>query len=133
MTERRRSGKGNPNPSPATRFGAGNKANPNGKTSAQKKAEMRAGELAAKIQMRMLKALNDAIDADHDMALSAIASDPLRLIKDAMDREYGTATQRVDNTSSDGSMSPKAGIDLSKAPPDLLEWIVAQSDATKSE
>jgi len=133
MTEKRRSGKGNPNPSPATRFGAGNRANPNGKTSAQKKAEMKAGELAAKIQMRMLNALSDAIDADPDKALAAIAADPLRLIKDAMDREYGTATQRVDNTSSDGSMTPRSSIDLSKAPPELLEWIVAQSDAAKSE
>jgi len=94
---------------------------------------MKAGELAAKIQMRMLNALSDAIDADPDKALAAIAADPLRLIKDAMDREYGTATQRVDNTSSDGSMTPRSSIDLSKAPPELLEWIVAQSDAAKSE
>ncbi len=34
----------------------------------------------------------------------------------------------ADLTSSDGSMTPKPAIDLSKAPPELLEWIVAQSD-----
>lgn len=41
--------------------------------------------------------------------------------------------QEVDHTSSDGSMTPKAGVDLSKAPPELLEWIVAQADAAKTE
>lgn len=96
MTEKRGKPRGNPNPSPATRFGAGNNANPAGKTSAQKKAEMKAGELAAQIQMRMLEALNDAIASDPDKALSAIASDPLRLIKDAMDREFGTAVQKAE-------------------------------------
>lgn len=102
MTEKRGKPRGNPNPSPATRFGAGNNANPAGKTSAQKKAEMKAGELAAQIQMRMLEALNDAIASDPDKALSAIASDPLRLIKDAMDREFGTATQKVEASGPDG-------------------------------
>lgn len=68
---------------------------------------MKAGELAAQIQLRMLEALNNAVSADDASALQAIAADPLRLIKDAMDREFGTAVQKVDNTSSDGSMSPK--------------------------
>ena len=94
MTERRGKPRGNPNPSPATRFGAGNNANPAGKTSEQKKAEYKAGELAAKIQMRMLEALSEAIYADPDKALAAISSDPLKLIKDAMDREFGTAVQK---------------------------------------
>ena len=39
-------------------------------------------------------------------------------------------TNNLDHTSSDGSMTPKPGIDLSKAPAELLEWIVAQNDAT---
>jgi tRNA threonylcarbamoyladenosine modification (KEOPS) complex Pcc1 subunit len=107
MMEKRKSGKGNPNPSPATRFQAGERANPNGKTSEQKRAEMKAGEIAAQIQLRMLQALNNAVSADDAAALQAIAADPLRLIKDAMDREYGTAVQKVDNTSSDGSMTTK--------------------------
>jgi hypothetical protein len=106
MMENRKSGKGNPNPSPATRFKVGDRPNPAGKTSEQKKAEMKAGELAAQIQMRMLEALNNAVLHDDAQALQAIAADPLRLIKDAMDREFGTAVQKVDNTSSDGSMAP---------------------------
>ena len=39
--------------------------------------------------------------------------------------------QAHDHTSSDGSMTPKPSVDLSKAPPELLEWIVAQGDASK--
>ena len=86
-------GKGKP---PRNRRFGQPEGNPNGKTSAQKKAEMKAGELAAQIQMRMLEALNDAIASDPDKALSAIASDPLKLIKDAMDREFGTAVQKAE-------------------------------------
>jgi hypothetical protein len=79
-----------------SQFKPGQVANPGGKTSEQKRAEMKAGELAAQIQLRMLQALSDAVAADGDAALKAIASDPLRLIKDAMDREYGTAVQKVE-------------------------------------
>jgi hypothetical protein len=96
MMENRKSGKGNPNPSPATRFKVGDRPNPAGKTSEQKKAEMKAGELAAQIQLRMLEALKEAVAANDGAALQAIAADPLRLIKDAMDREYGTAVQKVE-------------------------------------
>lgn len=46
-------------------------------------------------------------------------------------RELGLSEKR-DHTSSDGSMTPKPSVDLSKAPPELLEWIVTQGDATKS-
>lgn len=37
-------------------------------------------------------------------------------------------TNQVDHTSSDGTMTPKPDIDLSKAPPELLQWIVEQND-----
>ncbi len=42
-------------------------------------------------------------------------------------------TRVVDNTSSDGSMSPKAGIDLANAPDDVLKWIASQSDEPRQE
>lgn len=42
-------------------------------------------------------------------------------------------TAVVDHTSSDKSMTPKPGIDLSTAPPELLQWIVAQNDASEQE
>lgn len=42
-------------------------------------------------------------------------------------------TEKRDLVSSDGSMSPKPAVDLSKAPDELLQWIVSQADAAKSE
>lgn len=43
------------------------------------------------------------------------------------------ARSKHEHTSPDGSMSPKSSIDLSKAPPELLKWIVAQSDEAYTE
>jgi hypothetical protein len=39
----------------------------------------------------------------------------------------------VDNTSSDGSMTPKGGLDVSKLSTDALAEIMAAQDATKAE
>ena len=103
-------GKGKP-PKHA-QFQRGESGNPKGKTTEQRKAEVKAGELAAQIQAKMLQELVNKDAAEMIEALSG--SDLLRLIKDAMDREYGTATQKVDNTSSDGSMTPK---------PTMIEFI----------
>lgn len=75
-------------------FQRGQKGNPKGKTSAQKKAEMKAGELAAIIQANMLQHLAEQDVAS--MAESLSGSDLLKLIKDAMDREYGTAVQKAE-------------------------------------
>lgn len=85
-----------------SQFKPGQVANPGGKTSEAAKAERKAGEIAAKIQLRMLEALEAAMNDDDSAALSAIASDPLKLIKDAMDREFGTATQKVEASGPDG-------------------------------
>lgn len=135
----KRSGKGNPNPSPETRFGAGGNANPAGKTSAQRQAEYRknelsaqAGAMAAQIQVQMLEALQQHVSANPAAALAAIATDPLKLIKDAMDREFGTAVQKIDNTSSDGTMSPKPGLDVSKLSTEALAEIMRAADDTRS-
>lgn len=94
MQEKSRSGKGNPNPSPATRFAPGKSGNPKGKTSEKQKADLKAGELAAQIQAKML-----AHFAEQDaaaMAASLSGADLLKLIKDAMDREFGTAVQKAE-------------------------------------
>lgn len=47
-------------------------------------------------------------------------------------RDLGLADKK-DLSSTDGTMTPKPGVDLSKAPPELLEWIVAQNDASEQE
>ena len=97
----------NPNPSPATRFGVGNKANPQGKTSSHRKAEIKAAELAAKIQLELLEALDETFaSAGSAHKVDQIRNEVLKLLKDSQDRAFGAPTQPVDNTSSDGSMSP---------------------------
>lgn len=100
MMEKRSSKKGNPNPSPETRFGVGKRANPAGKTSQQKRAEMKAAEIAAQLEQRLLAALAAQSDAELIEGLSG--GDIVRMIKTAMDREFGTATQKVEASGSNG-------------------------------
>ncbi len=91
-----------------TPFKPGDIGNPKGKTKEHRQAEVRAAELAAKVQLDLVQALSntlDAADGDEDK-LAAIKADVLKLLKDAQDRAYGSPTQQVDNTSSDGTMAP---------------------------
>jgi len=87
--------KGNPNPSPETRFGGprGNKPN-GGKTSAQKKAEYEAAEKAALVADAMISSIKDKIDAGED-ASEYIDASVLKLIKEVQDRAHGTPQQSV--------------------------------------
>ena len=92
----------NPNPSPATRFKPGDTPNPLGKTSAQRKAEVEAGEIAALIRAAALSRMKERIDAGELDPLEAITSDNLRLFKDSEDRAHGTPKQSVEATGADG-------------------------------
>lgn len=97
----------NPNPSPATRIKPGQVLNPGGKTSAHRKAEIEAAELAAKSRLSAVAAfarLMDGSATDEDR-IALIDANALKLLKDSEDRGFGAPTQPVDNTSSDGSAS----------------------------
>lgn len=98
----------NENPSPETRFKPGVSGNPGGKTSEHRKAEVKAAEMAALVQADLVEALYNTVRAAGDDAqrLGAIRSDVLKLLKDSQDRGFGAPQVHVDNTSSDGSMSP---------------------------
>lgn len=117
----------------ATRFGAGNKANPAGKTSEQKRLEMLNAEAAMRIRARALHAVEAKLsESSTDEAIALLVEAAmLKLLKDSEDRGLGAPVQDV--RSGDGSMTPRSGIDLSKAPPELLEWLVAQNDATDNK
>jgi hypothetical protein len=101
-------------PNPSTQFKPGQSGNPGGKTSSHRQSEIEAAELAAKVQLRMMKAVDEkitqletALDTpDPYAALLVIKADVLKLIKDAQDRGYGAPVQVLDNTSSDGTMTP---------------------------
>lgn len=97
-----------------TRFGAGNRANPNGKTSAHRKAEIRAAELAAKVQLDLVEALSKTIDDCNgdSKKIEHIRSDVLKLLKDSQDRAYGTPKASIDVESPDGTLKPPETVRL---------------------
>lgn len=107
--------KGNPNPSPETRFKPGNQYG--GKTSEQKRLEYEAAEMAAQLRHRMLSVITeklaapDAVVAD---VLEYVKADVLRLMKDSEDRAHGTPVQaaQIDHTNSDGSLRAPTEIRL---------------------
>ena len=85
--------KGNPNPSPETRFNVGERANPNGKTSEQRKLEIENAERATRIAGKLLAALDEAtVDG---APLDLIDPAVLKLIKDSQDRGLGTPKQSI--------------------------------------
>lgn len=98
--------KGNPNPSPQTRFPKGKSANPGGKTAEQVAIERRNADAAMRIRERLLKAVESKIGEidSHDAVMSLIDPAMLKLLKDAEDRGLGAPVQS--HTSPDGSMTP---------------------------
>lgn len=90
-----------------TMFGVGNKANPQGKTSSHRKAEIKAAEIAAGIQLELVEALAETFkDAKSADKVEQIRGDILKLLKDSQDRGFGQATQPTEITSPDGSLAP---------------------------
>lgn len=90
-----------------TQFGAGNNANPQGKTSEHRKAEIRAAEAAAIVQADLVEALARVVQTAGDdlERLALIKAEVNTLLKNAQDRAFGSPQQHVDQTSSDGSAS----------------------------
>lgn len=91
----------NPNPSPATRFGAGNKANPIGKTSEARRLELENAERAMRIRAMLLEAAERKLESladDTDNAVTFVEAAMLKLLKDSEDRGLGAPTQPVDTT-----------------------------------
>lgn len=99
--------RGNPNPSPATRFKPGQAANPGGKTGLQRELEIQNAELATRIRSRLLKAVFAVVDqATDEAALNQVEADVLRLLKDSEDRGLGAPKASVDLSNADGSLRP---------------------------
>ena len=89
--------KGNPNPSPDTRFG-GARGNPNGKTSEQKRLEIENAERAVRIRSRGLMAIEAMLEGMDDQQVAGLILDAqaLKLLKDSEDRGLGAPKQSVD-------------------------------------
>lgn len=91
-----------------TQFGAGVSGNPIGKTDTHRKAEIAAAEKAALVSEILVNAVYDAVkDADNDTQREQIRGDVLTLLRNVQDRGFGSPKQQIDQTSSDGSMSPQ--------------------------
>jgi hypothetical protein len=99
----------NKDPSPDTRFKAGQSGNPGGKAKGQREAEIKAAEISAIMRLKILSSLQAKFQADKltddDYAL-LLSAGTLNLFKQSEDRAHGTPKQYVDSTSSDGSMTP---------------------------
>lgn len=89
-------------------FRPGQSGNPGGKTSEHRKAEIRAAELAAKVQLDLITALANAVDeCDGDVGkLDYLTKEVNTLLKNAQDRGFGQPTQPQEITSPDGSAGP---------------------------
>ena len=114
----------NKDPSPNTRFKAGQSGNPGGKAKGQREAEIKAAEISALMRLKILSSLQakfkaeDLTDDDYALLLSA---GTLNLFKQSEDRAHGTPKQYVDSTSSDGSMTPTKIIRELVAPKETKE------------
>ena len=78
----------------------GESGNAGGKTSAQRKAEVEASELAAIVSLKMVKAVHKAVknEDDVDAVLNNIRGDVLTLLRNVQDRAHGSPKQTVDQT-----------------------------------
>lgn len=95
----------NPDPNYTTRWQKGESANPGGLTKEQARKRRANRDAAFALEEKMLAALTKDMNERECAALEHIRADVLKLIHTAIEREDGKAVAKVDNTSSDGSMS----------------------------
>lgn len=104
----------NPNPSPETRFG-GENGNPSGagKTSAQRKAEIRSAEISALLREKMLSEMLEKVEAQEGEAIKAIDlldANTLKLFKDSEDRAHGTPKSTSELSGPNGGAVPVSSV-----------------------
>lgn len=95
-------------PNPSTQFKPGVSGNPGGKSSAHRKAEIKAAELAAKVQLGFVQALANLVEEAQgdNKKLEFLNKEVNALIKNAQDRGFGAPTQPTEITNPDGSLAP---------------------------
>jgi hypothetical protein len=90
-----------------TRFGAGNNANPAGKTSEQKRLEYANAEAAMRIRERILRAAEARLVecSTEEVLAEFVEAAMLKLLKDSEDRGLGSPVQAITNP--DGTLAPR--------------------------
>lgn len=81
-------------------FEPGQSGNPGGKTSQQRADEVKAAEIAARMRLKMLEALEQ-----ENSGLDRLDANTLKLFKDSEDRAHGTPKQSLDIENTDGSLT----------------------------
>ena len=124
MTGKREYEVGKCKPPLHTRFKKGCVGNPGGKTSEQKRIELRNAEAAMRIRERILQAAEARlVDCSTDDVLSQfVEAAMLKLLKDSEDRGLGSPVQPL--TSPDGSMTPR---------PTIIEFVAPQVKADEGD
>jgi hypothetical protein len=122
--------RGNPNPSPETRYG-GPRGNVGRKTTEQREAEIRNAWIATDIRTKVLDRLNARLadPAQIDAVLDKMNINSL--LKDTEDRGLGAAKASVDVTTNGKDMPGR--IDLNQLSPEALAELVALNDAARRD
>ena len=80
-----------------SRFKPGQSGNPGGKSAETIRLEREAADIALRMRLKWLKALEAQAEAGDQQALDLLSSDALRLAKDSEDRAHGTPKQSVEH------------------------------------
>ena len=104
--------KGNPNPSPATRFKKGQSGNPGGITSSAKAMSLANAEAAIRIRQRVLRAAEARLNelSSEEVLAEYVEAAMLKLLTDSETRGLGAPQQAVDVTSKGESISQQPSI-----------------------
>ena len=90
----------NPNPdtSGLKPFQPGQSGNPGGKSAETIRLEREAADIALRMRMKWLKALEAQAEAGDEAALGLLSSEALNLAKQSEDRAHGTPRQSVEHS-----------------------------------
>lgn len=99
---------GHGKPPVETQFKPGQSGNPGGKTAEQRQNEVKAAEIASRLRLKMLEAL----EAEDATILDRLDPNTLKLFKDSEDRAHGTPVQSVDHSTQGKPIAPVTGFDV---------------------
>jgi hypothetical protein len=88
--------KGNPNPSPETRFKPGNVANPGGMSAAVRERNDRTADMASQFREKLISATMEKLAQGFD-PFELLTPEVIRIVKDSEDRAHGTPKQSVEH------------------------------------
>ncbi|MGB1214793.1 MAG: hypothetical protein ACPG4X_15615 [Pikeienuella sp.] len=101
----------------APKFKRGQSGNPGGKTAQQREDEIRAAEIAARLRLQMLEAL----EQEGETILERLDANTLKLFKDSEDRAHGTPKSTTEMSGPEGGAIPVAAVEYTIYDPKKME------------